>query len=75
MTKQIMSGSNGSGTVTVQQRQAGTKQNSTRQTIPSQNQIATRAYEIWQENGCRHGRDQLDWLQAERELIQRLKQN
>ncbi|HEY9730344.1 MAG TPA: DUF2934 domain-containing protein [Drouetiella sp.] len=36
--------------------------------IPSQTQIASRAYEIWQSNGYQHGRDRLDWQQAEREL-------
>ena len=30
--------------------------------------IEQRAYQIWQENGCRHGGDMEDWLQAEYEL-------
>lgn len=30
--------------------------------------IAARAYEIWRANGCPHGRDKENWLQAEREL-------
>ncbi len=30
--------------------------------------IAERAYQIWQESGRPHGRDQEHWLQAEREL-------
>ncbi|HVU27429.1 MAG TPA: DUF2934 domain-containing protein [Verrucomicrobiae bacterium] len=32
-------------------------------------QIAGRAYEIYQRNGCRHGYDKDDWLQAEYELL------
>jgi len=31
-------------------------------------QIALRAYEIWQEQGCPAGRDEENWYQAEREL-------
>jgi hypothetical protein len=30
--------------------------------------IAGRAYEIWLNEGCRHGRDLEHWLQAEHEL-------
>lgn len=30
--------------------------------------IARRAYEIYCERGCEHGRDMDDWLQAEHEL-------
>jgi hypothetical protein len=30
--------------------------------------IARRAFEIFSERGCEHGRDVDDWLQAEREL-------
>ena len=35
---------------------------------PTRDEIARRAYEIWQSNGCPHGRDQHYWLQAEKEL-------
>ena len=35
---------------------------------PSHQQIALRAYEIWQERGATHGGDQADWFQAEQEL-------
>lgn len=34
----------------------------------SQEAIQKRAYEIWLENGCTHGHDREDWLQAEAEL-------
>jgi hypothetical protein len=35
---------------------------------PSLEEIRLRAYELHVEKGCAHGRDQDDWLQAEREL-------
>lgn len=35
---------------------------------PTRDEIARRAYEIWQSTGCPHGRDQHNWLQAEKEL-------
>jgi hypothetical protein len=35
---------------------------------PSPEEIQLRAYELFVENGCEHGRDRDDWLQAEREL-------
>jgi hypothetical protein len=30
--------------------------------------IAMRAYEKWLKGGCKHGRDQQDWIEAEKEL-------
>ncbi len=38
---------------------------------PSIDEIRQRAYELHLERGCIHGRDQDDWLQAERELIEK----
>jgi hypothetical protein len=38
---------------------------------PSLDQIRQRAYELHLERGCVHGRDQDDWLQAERELTEK----
>lgn len=35
---------------------------------PSNNEIAARAYEIWNECGCPHGNHEEHWYQAEREL-------
>jgi hypothetical protein len=35
---------------------------------PTQEEIARRAYELWQRNGCQSGRDVEYWCQAEREL-------
>ena len=37
--------------------------------IPSESEIATRAYEIFLSRGGSDGHDLDDWLQAERELI------
>ncbi|HXT86957.1 MAG TPA: DUF2934 domain-containing protein [Verrucomicrobiae bacterium] len=39
-----------------------------RQEIPTRDQIAQRAYELYQQRGGQHGRDLEDWLTAEREL-------
>jgi hypothetical protein len=36
--------------------------------LPTREQIAARAYEIWQQSGCVPGRDAENWAQAEREL-------
>jgi hypothetical protein len=33
-----------------------------------QEKIAMRAYDKWVKRGCKHGRDQQDWLEAEAEL-------
>ncbi|HSN13501.1 MAG TPA: DUF2934 domain-containing protein [Anaeromyxobacteraceae bacterium] len=35
---------------------------------PPREQIAARAYEIWEEAGCPDGQHEAHWLQAEREL-------
>jgi hypothetical protein len=31
-------------------------------------QVAQRAHEIWVKNGCKHGQDEQNWLEAERQL-------
>lgn len=36
--------------------------------LPTHDQIACRAYEIWLQSGCVSGRDAENWAQAEREL-------
>lgn len=36
----------------------------------TQEQIATRAYELWLKRGCEHGFDVEDWINAEEELKQ-----
>ena len=41
---------------------------STTNPVLSENEIATRAYEIWQERWCPEGCDEEIWLQAEEEL-------
>jgi hypothetical protein len=38
---------------------------------PSLEEIRHRAYEIYLERGCIHGWHQDDWLQAERELLEK----
>jgi hypothetical protein len=37
--------------------------------VVGNDQIAKRAYEIWQTNGSLHGSDVEDWLQAKAELL------
>ena len=39
-----------------------------KQDVPTREQIAQRAYELYQQRGGQHGRDLEDWLAAEREL-------
>lgn len=36
---------------------------------PTREQIAQRAYELFEAGGRRHGSDRQDWLRAERELM------
>jgi len=36
--------------------------------IVNEDEIATRAYELWHQRGCPIGSPELDWLQAEEEL-------
>lgn len=40
---------------------------------PPHEEIARRAYQLYEERGGKHGRDLDDWFQAERELRQRLR--
>ena len=37
--------------------------------VPSHDDVAARAYELFEERGRIHGRDLDDWLQAENELV------
>ena len=39
------------------------------QAIPTEHDIARRAYELFLQRGGEHGRDRDDWLSAERELL------
>jgi hypothetical protein len=41
------------------------------QALPTREQIAARAYELYLQRGCEHGHDVEDWLNAEKELTQR----
>ena len=36
------------------------------------NRIAAKAYELYQQNGCRDGRDMENWLEAERIIAKEL---
>jgi hypothetical protein len=36
--------------------------------LPTDAEIAERAYHLWLEHGCQEGTDQQNWLEAEREL-------
>jgi hypothetical protein len=38
----------------------------------SDNEIATRAYYIWENNGCQIGNDQMNWFEAEKQLKKEL---
>ncbi len=58
----------GSATM-VPPRRAGTKQRpATTGPKITHDQIARRAHEIWVKQGCKHGRDQENWFEAERQL-------
>ena len=39
--------------------------------IPSHHEISQRAYELYESGGRQDGRDQRDWLTAEREILVR----
>lgn len=39
-----------------------------KQDVPTREQIAHRAYELYEQRGCEPGRETEDWLAAEREL-------
>jgi hypothetical protein len=49
-------------------RPAGATPPPTAKTEVSRERIAERAYEIWVQQGCRHGWDRQHWLEAERQL-------
>lgn len=47
---------------------AATSTTASTATVPGQDPIALRAYQIWQESGCPHGKDKEHWFRAEREV-------
>jgi hypothetical protein len=50
-------------------RRAGTKPRQATTSVKiTHEQIARRAHEMWVQQGCRHGEDQLHWFEAERQL-------
>jgi hypothetical protein len=62
------SGSQGQAGASVPSVQSGRPQSDAPQSEPTTEQIAQRAYEIYQSRGGTEGQDIEDWLQAEREL-------
>jgi hypothetical protein len=58
------------GATTTTLRPAGSKvpQATSQVRIPRE-QVAQRAHEIWVKNGCKHGQDEQNWLEAERQLM------
>jgi len=43
--------------------------------INSEEQIRTRAYELYEARGCEDGHDQEDWIEAEAEITGRAKRD
>jgi hypothetical protein len=39
--------------------------------IPVEQRIRERAYELYESRGCEHGQDVQDWLRAEQEILKR----
>ena len=60
----------GSGTATaLRPASASASQATTTRTVKvTHEQIAKRAHEIWVKRGCKHGHDEQNWLEAERQL-------
>jgi hypothetical protein len=57
------------GATTTTLRPVGTKApEATKSGKISREQIAQRAHEIWVKSGCKHGMDEQNWLEAERQL-------
>jgi len=56
-----------SGTTTLRPAGAKAPQTTTPPKITHE-QIAKRAHDIWVKNGCKHGQDEQNWLEAERQL-------
>lgn len=57
---------------TLKEKSAAVEQRSQKKTTDQKQlnheQVALRAYQIWQERGCTHGHDCEDWVKAEEEL-------
>jgi hypothetical protein len=50
-------------------RPVGTKAPATATSVTiTREQIGKRAHDIWVKNGCKHGQDEKNWLEAERQL-------
>jgi len=58
-----------SGGATTTLRPVGSQAPAATKTVKiTREQIAQRAHEIWVKNGCKHGQDEQNWLEAERQL-------
>jgi hypothetical protein len=65
----VSTSSTRSGRATTTLRPAGAQTPAATPTVRiTREQIAQRAHEIWVKNGCRHGQDEQNWLEAERQL-------
>jgi hypothetical protein len=57
------------GATTTTLRPAGAKAPQADKAVKiTREQIGLRAHEIWVKNGCQHGQDEKNWLEAERQL-------
>lgn len=57
------------GATTTTLRPAGVQTPEATRTVKiTREQIAQRAHQIWVKNGCQHGQDEQNWLEAERQL-------
>jgi len=64
-----MSTTRSGGATTTTLRPAGSKApEATRTAKITREQVAQRAHEIWVKGGCKHGQDEQNWLEAERQL-------
>ena len=64
-----MSTTRSGGATTTTLRPAGSKTPEAIKMVKiAREQIAQRAHDIWVKNGCKHGQDEQNWLEAERQL-------
>ncbi|MBM4027302.1 MAG: DUF2934 domain-containing protein [Planctomycetes bacterium] len=68
-TKSTVDTSTSRSGATTTLRPAGSKTQAASKAVNiTREQIALRAHEIWVKNGCQHGQDEQNWLEAERQL-------
>jgi hypothetical protein len=65
----VMSTPRSGGATATALRPAGTKPPQATASVKiTREQISQRAHEIWVKQGCKHGQDEQNWLEAERQL-------